>query len=116
MIAEIVIAVGDVDEAVTFYSEVCGFTHVRTVVVSGRPVAELDAGGQRVSLVPAPSASVHLVVPTDDAGRSARRLRRRAVAIAEDAPVEVDGGRWVAFRDPWGNALGMFEPVEDDTP
>jgi catechol 2,3-dioxygenase-like lactoylglutathione lyase family enzyme len=50
-IHEVIIEVEDVDAAVGFYTEVVGLRHVRTVTEDGEQMAELDAEGQRVTLL-----------------------------------------------------------------
>lgn len=108
-ISEVIIQVGDVDDAVAFYVEVCGFEHVRTVEHEGESVAELDAGGQRVSLVPAASPGVLLALDTPDIAATRRRLKRSQTPLDADRPETVAGGRWLPFRDPWGNHLGWWQ-------
>lgn len=107
---EVIIQVGDVDEAVQFYVDVCGFTHLRTVEHEGTTVAEMDAWGQRVSLVPAGGPGVQLAIPTDNAKAAQRRLKRMKVAL-EQGIREVDGASWLPFADPWGNQLGYWQPA-----
>lgn len=109
-ISEVIIQVGDVDAAVAFYVEVCGFEHVRTAEHEGESVAELDAGGQRVSLVAAPAPGVLLALETPDIAATRRRLKRAKTPLDADRPEEVEGGRWLPFRDPWGNQLGWWQP------
>lgn len=108
-IKEVIIQVGDVEEAVQFYVDVCGFTHVRTVSHEGATVAEMDAWGQRVSLVPAERPGVQLALPTDDAKAARRRLKRMKVTV-EQGLSEVEGASWLPFADPWGNRLGYWQP------
>lgn len=105
---EIVLSVGDVDEAVRFYTEVVGFRLVRVVEQQGRTVAELDAGGQRVSLIPGPRAEVHVALATGDLS-AARRQLQRSDAECDDQPTSTPEGTWLGFRDPWGNRLGLWE-------
>ena len=108
-IHEVVIQVGDIDAAITFYTQVCGFDFVRTVEHEGQKVAELDADGQRVTLVPALRGGVQLALRTSDARAEQRRLRRKGVTVHGEGPVEVAGGAWLAFEDPWGNKLGWWQ-------
>jgi len=109
-ISEVIIQVGDVDAAVDFYVEVCGFDHVRTIEHDGARVAEMDAGGQRISLVPAPQAGVRLALASSDVVSTRRRLKRMKVAMDADRPEDVEGGSWLPFTDPWGNHLGYWQP------
>lgn len=107
-IAEVIIHVGDVDAAVTFYTKVCRMRFVRALEESGSAVAELDADGQRVTLVESKTAGVQLALETGDARAEHRRMKRRQVTSHGD-PTEVDGGLWVGFEDPWGNRLGYWQ-------
>jgi catechol 2,3-dioxygenase-like lactoylglutathione lyase family enzyme len=96
-IHEVIIEVGDIDAAIGFYRDVLGLVHVRTVEHDGARIAEMDADGQRVSLVAGERSGVRLAFEAEGGG-----------------PVDVDGGRWLGFADPWGNRLGCWEP-EDGT-
>lgn len=109
-ISEVIIQVGDVDAAVEFYVDVCGFEHVRTVEHDGAPVAELDAGGQRVTLVRSRDSGVQLALGSADVPAERRRLKRLKVPMATEQPDDVDGGAWLPFADPWGNKLGYWQP------
>lgn len=109
-ISEVIIQVGDVDKAVEFYADVCGFSHVRTIEHEGVRVAEMDAGGQRVSLVPSPKPGVQLALASSDVGAARRRLKRMKVPMGAERPQDIDGGAWLPFTDPWGNHLGYWEP------
>jgi catechol 2,3-dioxygenase-like lactoylglutathione lyase family enzyme len=109
-ISEIIIRVGDLDEAVEFYTRVVGFRLVRTVEREGARVAELDADGQRVTLAPASSAGVHLVLGTEDVSSQRRRLKRRNLDLPP--PLQIPEGAWLGFTDPWGNELAFWEDRE----
>lgn len=112
-IAEVIIQVGDLDRAVDFYRSTCGFEHVRTVEHDGARVAEMDADGVRVTLVPAAAPGVRLALETADAAKQRRALRRAHVDVPKEALVEAPGGAWLPFTDPWGNPLGFFEDRSD---
>lgn len=113
-INEVIIRVPDVKAAVDFYAEVCGFTHVRTVEQAGVTAAEMDAGGQRVSLVQSAKPGIQLALGTDDVEADRRRLDRRDVSVGEVVSSEETGGSWLAFTDPWGNRLGYWQPDADE--
>lgn len=108
-IAEIVISVGDVDEAVTFYSEVCGFDVVRRLDEPGGAMAELTAGGQRVTLVASSRPGVRLALGVRDVDGARERVPDSHLLDSGELPVEVPGGRWLGFTDPWGNPLGFWQ-------
>lgn len=109
-IGEVIIEVGDVGEAVEFYSSVCGFKYLRTIQQEGQKVAEMDAGdGQRVTLVPSGGPGVLLALTTKDARAEQRRLRRLKLELDGELPTEVPGGAWIPFTDPWGNRLGYWQ-------
>lgn len=109
-INEVIIRVADLDAAVQFYADVCGFTHVRTVEHAGVTAAEMDADGQRISLVRSSEPGIQLAIDTDDAQADRRRLERRHVSVGETTSSEEIGGSWVSFTDPWGNRLGYWQP------
>ena len=113
MFSEIIITVADVDAAVTFYTEACRFKHVRSVVHEGAKVVELDAGGQRVTLVAGDEPGVRLVMDTSNIRADHRRLSRLEAATDGD-PDEVVGGTWLGFTDPSGNALAYWKPSGKD--
>ena len=112
MFSEIIITVADVDAAIGFYTEACRFRHVRTVVHEGAKAAEMDANGQRVTLVAGTQPSVRLVIQTANIRADHRRLTRVGVELEGD-PVTVVGGAWLAFSDPSGNPLGYWKPESD---
>lgn len=112
MFSEIIISVSDVDAAVEFYSKACHFKYVRTVVHDGAKVAELDAAGQRVTLVVGDRPGVQLVMETSNIRADHRRVKRLKVSSAEQ-PVAVVGGEWLPFSDPSGNALAYWKPADD---
>jgi catechol 2,3-dioxygenase-like lactoylglutathione lyase family enzyme len=113
-IREVIIAVGDLDEAVDFYTRVVGCKQVRTVDTGERSVIELDADGQRITLLRDDHPAVHLVFDTEDANRVHRRLRRRDVPTRAPQPVTVEGGAFVGFADPWGNRLAFWQDRSDE--
>src|SRR5687768_8467446 len=98
MFSEIIITVADVDAGVTFYTEACRFKHVRTVMHEGAKVVELDADGQRVTVVAGEQPGIRLVMDSGNVRADHRRLTRLAAA-ADGDPVEVVGGTWLGFRD-----------------
>lgn len=108
-IHEVVIQVGDVEEAIAFYTRVVGLKHVRSVEHEGAWVAELEAEGQRVTLVPSEHPGVVLALETPSALSRKRRLARHEVPVEDGVPLDVPGGSWLPFTDPWGNRLGFWE-------
>lgn len=111
-IHELVLTVGDVDEAVRFYTEVVGLELVRTVEQDGVSAAELDAGGVRLSLVPGAGPDTHVAFATDDLAARHRELRR-SDAQCDRSPAATGEGTWLGFRDPWGNQLGLWEDADE---
>lgn len=115
-IHEVIIAVGDVEEATSFYTKVVGLKHVRTVEHDGHELVELDAEGQRVTLVPGDAPAVTLAFDADSVTSRSKRLSRNDVEVDEGLPVEIPGGAWLPFQDPWGNPLGFWEDRSPDLP
>lgn len=106
---EVVLQVGDVDAAVRFYTSAFGFRLIRTVPAGDAKVAELDAGGQRLTLVPARAPGVRLVLRSDDVDGDVPRIQRLGGTVEGGEPVDGDGGRWLGVTDPWGNRLGCWQ-------
>ncbi|HVM18959.1 MAG TPA: VOC family protein [Egibacteraceae bacterium] len=112
MFCEIIITVADIDAAVDFYTDACRFTYVRTVEHQGAKAVELDADGQRVTLVAGDTPGIRLVLEANNVRADHRRLARRNAAAGE--PIESVGGTWLPFDDPWGNHLGYWKPSTPD--
>lgn len=112
MFSEIIITVPDVDAAVAFYTQACRFSLVRTMEHDGATVAELDADGQRVTLMPGAEAGIRLVMGSTNPRADHRRLTRQGLDVGE-APASVTGGTWIGFEDPFGTPLGYFKPDDE---
>lgn len=108
MIAELIITVADVDEAVSFYTETVGLDYLRRVRVDDVAMVLLAAGATRVALVPGPTPSVRVAFRTEDAAADHRRLGRRGIATDVE-PTRSRGGTVLPFADPWGNPLAFWE-------
>ena len=100
----IAIAVGNVDEAVDFYGRIF------EVDLRGRVpgMAFLDMGDQFLALAegddPVPDRSRHFGLVVDDRARVRQAL--------QDAGVEIETGRGLHFRDPWGNLVEVVQYSE----
>jgi catechol 2,3-dioxygenase-like lactoylglutathione lyase family enzyme len=112
-IHEVIIEVGDIAEAVEFYTKVVGLKLVRIVEEGGAKAAELDADGQRVSLVASGGPGVRFALRTTNVRAERRRLGRHSVEPVPGEPVEAAGGAWLGFTDPWGNRLGYWQESQD---
>ena len=108
MIAELIITVADVDEAVSFYTETVGLDYLRRVRVEETSMVLLAAGATRVALVPGPEPGIRLAFVSDDIAADQRRLARRKVTTAGD-PTRAKAGTVLPFADPWGNPLAFWE-------
>ncbi len=103
-INHIALAVGDVDEAVEFYGRIFDLE------LRGRVpgMAFLDMGDQFLALAegddPAPDRHRHLGLVVDDRSRVRRAL--------QEAGVEIEPGRGLHFRDPWGNLVEVVQYSE----
>jgi catechol 2,3-dioxygenase-like lactoylglutathione lyase family enzyme len=103
-INHIALAVGDVDEAVEFYGRIFDLE------LRGRVhgMAFLDMGDQFLALAegdePVADRSRHFGLVVDDRGRVRKAL--------QDAGVEVEPGRGLHFRDPWGNLVEVVQYSE----
>lgn len=100
-INHVALEVGDVDQAVEFYSRIF------EVEVRGRVhgMAFLDMGDQFLALAhddaPSPGREAHFGLVVEDRARVRRALR--------DAGVEPEAGRGLHFRDPWGNLIEVVQ-------
>jgi predicted enzyme related to lactoylglutathione lyase len=103
-INHIALAVGDVDEAVEFYGRIFDLE------LRGRVhgMAFLDMGDQFLALAegddPAADRSRHFGLVVDDRGRVRKAL--------QDAGVDIEPGRGLHFRDPWGNLVEVVQYSE----
>jgi len=97
----IALAVGDVDEAVDFYSRIFD---LELRGRSGR-MAFLDMGDQFLALAegedPAPDRHRHFGLVVDD-----RESVRRAL---KEAGIDEEPSRGLRFRDPWGNLVEVVQ-------
>jgi catechol 2,3-dioxygenase-like lactoylglutathione lyase family enzyme len=103
-INHVALEVGDVDQAVDFYSRIFD------VELRGRVhgMAFLDMGDQFLALAQArePNArgDAHLGLVVDDRPRVRRAL--------DEAGVELEPSRGLHFRDPWGNLIEVVQYSE----
>ena len=103
-INHVALEVGDVDEAVEFYGRIF------EVELRGRVhgMAFLDMGDQFLALAQSEAPSVgpgaHFGLVVDDRARVRKAL--------QDARVEIEPGRGLHFRDPWGNLVEVVQYSE----
>jgi predicted enzyme related to lactoylglutathione lyase len=108
VIAELIITVPDIDEAVSFYTETVGLDYLRRVRVDDTSMVLLAAGATRVALVPGPEPGIRIAFTSDDVAADHRRLTRRRITTPVD-PTRTKGGTVLPFTDPWGNQLAFWE-------
>jgi catechol 2,3-dioxygenase-like lactoylglutathione lyase family enzyme len=103
-INHIALAVGDVDEAVDFYSRIFDL-ELRGRV---RGMAFLDMGDQFLALAegddPVPDGRRHFGLVVDDVPGVRRALK--------EAGIEEQPSRGLRFRDPWGNLVEVVQYSE----
>lgn len=103
-INHVALTVGDVDAAVDFYGRIF------ELELRGRVpgMAFLDMGDQFMALAQsesgAPDEGRHFGLVVDDRGRVRQALH--------DAGVELEPGRGLHFRDPWGNRVEVVQYSE----
>jgi lactoylglutathione lyase len=103
-INHVALAVGDVDEAVAFYERIF------EVELRGRVhgMAFLDMGDQFLALsqseTPSAGPGAHFGLVVEDRARVRKAL--------QDAGVEIEPGRGLHFRDPWGNLVEIVQYSE----
>jgi len=103
-INHIALAVGDVDEAVEFYGrifelELRGRVHGMAFLDMGDQFLALAEGGDPVA-----DGRRHFGLVVDDRARVRKAL--------QEAGVEVEPGRGLHFRDPWGNLVEVVQYSE----
>ena len=108
MLAEIIITVASLDEAVAFYTDVVGLDYLKRVRVDGEAIVLLGAGPARVALVEGAQPGIRVAFATDDIGADHRRLDRHGITAPTD-PTRAQGGTVLPFADPWGNPLALWE-------
>jgi catechol 2,3-dioxygenase-like lactoylglutathione lyase family enzyme len=114
--------VDDVDESLTFYTEVLGFE----LLTSAAPAfADVRRGNLRLLLAgptssagrPMPDGTkpepggwnrIHFIV--DDLDADVARLRATGATFRNDI-VEGPGGRQILLQDPSGNVVELFQPA-----
>jgi lactoylglutathione lyase len=103
-INHVALEVGDVDEAVEFYGRIFD------VDLRGRVhgMAFLDMGDQFLALsqseAPRAGPGAHFGLVVEDRARVRKAL--------QDARVEIEPGRGLHFRDPWGNLVEVVQYSE----
>ena len=100
-INHVALEVGDIDEALAFYGRI--FTIGRVDRMAG--MAFIDMGDQFIALSEfesdQPDRARHFGLVVDD--------KPAARAALEEAGVEVSRGRFLDFRDPWGNLVQIVD-------
>jgi catechol 2,3-dioxygenase-like lactoylglutathione lyase family enzyme len=114
--------VDDVDQAITFYTEVLGFE----ILTSASPAfADVKRGNLRLLLAgpkssagrPMPDGAkpgpggwnrIHFIV--DDLDAEVARLREDGATFRNDV-VEGPGGKQILLQDPSGNVVELFQPA-----
>jgi catechol 2,3-dioxygenase-like lactoylglutathione lyase family enzyme len=100
-INHVALEVGDLDEALEFYGRL--FTIERVDRMAG--MAFIDMGDQFIALSErdpgAPDRARHFGLVVDD--------KLAARAALQEAGVEISRGRFLDFRDPWGNLVQIVD-------
>ncbi|HVT65876.1 MAG TPA: VOC family protein [Mycobacteriales bacterium] len=104
------INVGDVDEALAFYTQRLGFVERNDRPDFGFPGAWLDAGGQQLHLIeggtPA-NVGQHFAVQVDDIDAAIAELREAGLEVTD--AFAVGTGRQAFLSDPSGNGIELHE-------
>src|SRR3954464_8461661 len=109
------LAVGDLAEAKDFYARALGWTFTDYgpdyvgIQDPTRPGEEF--GGLSPEAPASRGGGVLALARTDDADAALTSVREAGGRIVVDLH-EYPGGRRFTFADPWGNVLGVYQPVE----
>ena len=107
-------AVDDVEAAKTFYAKALGW-EFNDYGPEYAGVKDPRTGGEFAGLNPQPVASrgegVLALVRTDDADAALASVLEAGGRV-QVAMHEYPGGRRFMFADPWGNILGVYQPLE----
>lgn len=113
--------VNDVEQAVTFYTSLLGFSvaaqYGPAMAIVTRGDLRLWLAGPRASASrpmpdghqPEPGGWARIVIETDDIESTADALRDAGAAFRNDI-ISGPGGRQVIVEDPSGNAIEVFQP------
>lgn len=104
------INVTDVDAALAFYTEVLGLAVNDERPDFGFAGAWLDAGGQQIHLIGAPTPQnlgQHLALQVSDLPAAVAELRAQGIEVTDPSPV--GPGRQSFLVDPSGNAVELYE-------
>jgi catechol 2,3-dioxygenase-like lactoylglutathione lyase family enzyme len=100
-INHVALEVGDIEEALEFYGRIFEFEHVDRMA----GMAFIDMGDQFIALSEVdpgpPDRARHFGLVVDD--------KPAARAALEEVGVEVAPGRFLDFRDPWGNLVQIVD-------
>jgi lactoylglutathione lyase len=98
----VALEVGDLDEALAFWSSIFGELELRG---RGRSMAFIDLGDQFIALAQGrtqpPDRERHFGLVVDD--KEAVRARLRELGI------QASSGRGLDFHDPWGNSIQIVD-------
>jgi len=106
------ICVRDTAEAITFYTDVLGFTLLNTRPDFGFPGAWLEAGGEQLHLMerePSVSVGEHFAVHVEDLDEAVADIRAAGWRVD---PVDhvLGAGRQAFLHDPSGNFIELNQP------
>ena len=98
----VALEVGDLDEALQFWSSIFGELELRG---RGRSMAFIDMGDQFIALAQGrsqePDRERHFGLVVDDKGAVRARLRELGIPVSS--------GRGLDFHDPWGNLIQIVD-------
>jgi catechol 2,3-dioxygenase-like lactoylglutathione lyase family enzyme len=104
------INVEDVDAARDFYVNVLGLKERRDRPDFGFPGAWLDAGGQQVHLIGAPTPAAqgqHFALQVEDLAGVITELRERGITVSDSVPVATSLQAFL--NDPSGNQIELHQ-------
>jgi predicted enzyme related to lactoylglutathione lyase len=109
------LAVDDLEEAKAFYARALGWTFndygTDYVGIQDRTRPGHEFGGLNPVAATARGDGVLALTRADDADAALASVRDAGGRIVVDLH-EYPGGRRFTFADPWGNVLGVYQPLE----
>ena len=105
------LAVDDLDQAKAFYAKALGWTFTDYVGIQDPTRPGQEFGGLNPLTPSSRGDGVLALARTDDAEAALASVLEAGGRVVVELH-EYPGGRRFTFADPWGNVLGVYQPLE----